>query len=131
MEDEIQRRHSNSYACNNRRIAESGVPCGSMQRLYLENRNTAESVASRVEFELRGRQSATALGWYSRPWRRSGRRNAHCCKLLRSNAELDVRHQPARSCEPLAREDVSPGAKERPLLENVIHQRSEDRDWEH
>jgi hypothetical protein len=32
---------------------------------------------------------------------------------------------------PPAWEDLSPGAKERPLLEDVTKQRREDRDWEH
>jgi hypothetical protein len=32
---------------------------------------------------------------------------------------------------PPACEDVSPGAEERPLLEDVTKQRSEGRDWEH
>jgi hypothetical protein len=38
--------------------------------------------------------------------------------------EVCVRWSPA--CE-----DVSPGAEERSLLEDVTKQRSEDRDWEH
>jgi hypothetical protein len=37
--------------------------------------------------------------------------------------EVGVRWPPA--CE-----DVSPGAKERPLLQGVTNRRSEDRDWE-
>jgi hypothetical protein len=32
---------------------------------------------------------------------------------------------------PPASEDVSPGAEEHPLPEDVAKQRSEDRDWEH
>jgi hypothetical protein len=31
----------------------------------------------------------------------------------------------------MACEDVIPGAEERPLLEGVTNQSSEDRDWEH
>jgi hypothetical protein len=32
---------------------------------------------------------------------------------------------------PSACEEVSAGVEERPLLENINKQRSEDRDWEH
>jgi hypothetical protein len=57
MEHETPRQRSNSYARNIRGIVKSGVFCRSMQRLYLENRNAAESVDSRVAFEFGGRQS--------------------------------------------------------------------------
>jgi hypothetical protein len=47
-------------ACNNRGTVESDVLCGSMQRLYLENRNTAESVKSGAELELGGHHKPAA-----------------------------------------------------------------------
>jgi hypothetical protein len=43
MEHEMSRQRSNSYARNNRGIVGRGVLCESVQRLCLENRNTARS----------------------------------------------------------------------------------------
>jgi hypothetical protein len=102
MEHEMQCQRNNSYACNNTGIVRSGVLhgfvltvtscniggtvggsvlCGSMQRLYLENQNTAES----VQRESAGGQTSLSLTllWESHPWWRWGRqRSPHCCKSL-------------------------------------------------
>jgi hypothetical protein len=45
---------------------------------------------------------------------------------LRESPETEV----GAKCPPTC-EDVSPEEDERPLLEDVTKQRSEDRDWEH
>lgn len=39
MEHETQNQRSNNYPRNNKGIVGSGVLCGSMRGLYLENRN--------------------------------------------------------------------------------------------
>jgi hypothetical protein len=41
--------------------AGNGVLCGSVERLYLENRNTAYSVESGIYLELGERQSKTVV----------------------------------------------------------------------
>jgi hypothetical protein len=125
VEHERPRQRSNSYARNIRGIVESGVLSGSVQRLYLENRNAAESVESPVDFEFGGRQSETVRAYDIGPWRRSGRRRSPCCKPLHRNVELVVTRQPARSWKSPSFEDMSSGAEERPLLEDVTQQCSE------
>jgi hypothetical protein len=48
MEHETRRQRSNSYARKIRGIVRSGVLCGSVQMLYLENRIT--TIVSRIYF---------------------------------------------------------------------------------
>jgi hypothetical protein len=54
MEDEMQSQGSNSYARNNNGIVVSGVLCGFVQGLYVENRNkTRESAGRHTSLSLR------------------------------------------------------------------------------
>jgi hypothetical protein len=55
------------------------------------------------------------------PCRRHGRRSSsHCCKPLRRNAELVVRHSPASK-------DVNTGTEEATFFETVTKQNGEER----
>jgi hypothetical protein len=72
----------------------------------------ASQVESRVEIELRGRQSETARGSESRLMEASEAEEFYCSKMLRSNAkpscETDAR---LRGSEPGSRETTTAGRR--------------------
>jgi hypothetical protein len=77
-----------ALSCNNRRTVRCSILCGFMQRLCLENRNTAESVESSESAVGSRETDLLEVVADNDPWWRCGRqRSPYSCKLLRSNPE--------------------------------------------